>query len=135
MRHVRWGRVIAGAMAVSLVLAACSGDDDGDGGGTTGGATGGGETAATDATGATAGGTAITIAGFAFSPATLQVSGETTLTITNDDSATHTFTLDDGSVDQEIAAGESVDVTVNVSETTGYHCAIHPQMTGTLEVA
>jgi plastocyanin len=128
MRHIGWRSLVAGAIAVGLVLAACGGDDGDGGGDTTGGGTTGG------ATGATAGGTAITIAGFAFSPSTIAVSGETTLTVTNDDSATHTFTLDDGSVDEEIPAGESVEVTVNVSETTGFHCKIHPQMTGTLEV-
>lgn len=132
MRNGRWGRLVVGVIVVGLVLAACSGDDDG------GDATGSGTTdQATGATGDTggAGGTAITIAGFAFDPSSLVVSGETTLTITNNDTAAHTFTLDDDSVDQEIAAGESVDVTVNVSETTGFHCRFHPQMTGSLEVA
>lgn len=120
MRTERWMRVVAGVFALSLALAACGGDDGG-GGGTTGG--GGG------------GGTSVSIAGFAFDPSTIQVSGATTLTITNDDETTHTFTLDDGSVDEEIGAGETVEVTVDVSETTGFHCAIHPQMTGTIEVA
>jgi plastocyanin len=128
-----WGRLVVGVIVVGLALAACSGDDDG------GDATGSGTTdQSTGATGDTAGaggGTAITIEGFAFDPASLTVSGETTLTITNNDTAAHTFTLDDDSVDQEIAAGESVDVTVNVSETTGFHCRFHSQMTGSLEVA
>jgi plastocyanin len=132
MRHTGRLRLVAAAIAVALVLAACGGDDDGDGE-TTGGATGG-ATGATEG-GATGGGTAITIEGFAFDPGTIQVSGETTLTITNNDSAAHTFTLDDGSLDEEIAGGESVEVTVNPSETTGFHCEFHPQMTGTLEVA
>jgi plastocyanin len=57
------------------------------------------------------------------------------VTITNNDSATHTFTLDDGSVDETIAGGERVTVTVDVSETTGWVCSIHPGMTGTVEVA
>jgi plastocyanin len=118
--------LVVALFAVTLVLAACSGDDGGDGGTT--GDTGSGTTASS-------GGSAITIEGFAFDPATLQVSGETTITITNNDSAAHTFTLDDDSVDQEIPAGESVDVTVNVSETTGFHCRFHSSMTGTLEVA
>ena len=124
MRSTRWVSVIAGVFVVAMALAACGGDDGG--GGTTGsttGTTGGG------------GGTAITIEGLAFDPSTLQVSGETTLTITNNDGTTHTFTLDDGSVDQEVPGGESIEVTVNVSETTGFHCKIHPSMTGTLEVA
>ena len=119
--------VFAGVFVVALLLAACGGDDSG--GGTTG--TTGGTTASTGG----AGGTAITIQGFAFNPSTLQVSGETTLTITNNDGVLHTFTLDDGSVDEEVPAGQSIDVTVNVSATTGFHCKIHSSMTGTLEVA
>jgi plastocyanin len=124
MRTDRWMRVVAGAFALSLALAACGGDDDGGAGdgGTTGDGGGGG-------------GTTVTISGFAFDPATIEVSGSTTLTITNDDSAAHTFTLDDGSVDEEIGGGESVEVTVDVAESTGFHCEFHPQMTGTIEVA
>jgi plastocyanin len=127
MGKARWLRVLAGVFALSLVLAACGGDDDG--GDETGG---GGETAETGGGG---GGTSITIAGFAFDPNTISVSGPTEVTITNEDPAAHTFTLDDGSVDQEIAAGESATVTVDVSESTGFVCRFHPQMTGTVEVA
>lgn len=124
MGSKRWMSVLAGVFVVAMVLAACGGDDDG--GATTGSTTG--------PTGGS-GGTAITIEGLAFDPSTLQVSGETILTITNNDGVTHTFTLDDGSVDEEIPGGESIDVTVAPSETTGFHCKIHPSMTGTLEVA
>jgi plastocyanin len=120
MRGARRMRAVAGLFAVALLVGACGGDDEGDG---DGGATGGGGEAT------------ITIADFTYDPATLQVSGETTVTITNDDTAAHTFTLDDGSVDQEVGAGESAEVTVNVSETTGFHCEFHPDMTGTIEVA
>jgi plastocyanin len=127
MVKARWLRLLAGVFALSLVLTACGGDDDDDDGG-------GGETAATGAT-ETGGGTSITIADFAFDPNTISVSGPTEITITNDDSAAHTFTLDDGSVDQEIAAGESATVTVDVTESTGFICRFHPQMTGTVEVA
>ena len=126
MGMARWLRLLAGVFALSLVLAACGGDDDG-------GDETGGDTAATGATD-TGGGTSITIADFAFDPSTISVSGPTEITITNDDSAAHTFTLDDGSVDQEIAGGESATVTVDVSESTGFVCRFHPQMTGTVEV-
>ena len=126
MVKARWLRLLAGVFALSLLLAACGGDDD-DGGET------GGETAATGAT-ETGGGTSIAIADFAFDPDTISVSGPTEITITNEDSAAHTFTLDDGSVDQEIAGGESATVTLDVSESTGCVCRFHPQMTGTVEV-
>ncbi|MGH2589321.1 MAG: plastocyanin/azurin family copper-binding protein [Actinomycetota bacterium] len=74
------------------------------------------------------------IEGFAFSPSTLEISGPTEVTITNNDSTTHTFTLDDESVDETVAAGASVTVTLDLSESTGYFCRPHPSMTGTIEV-
>ena len=133
MRKARWVRLVAGLFVLSLVVAACSSDDDGGGTtgttGTTGGATGATET------GSGGGGTTITIAGFAFDPDTITVSGPTEVTITNNDSATHTFTLDDGSVDETIEPGATETVTVDVSASTGFHCNIHPQMTGQIEVA
>ena len=129
MRNARWGRLVAGLFVLSLVVAACSSDDDGGTTGTTGGATGATET------GSGGGGTKITIAGFAFDPDTITVSGPTEVTITNEDSATHTFTLDDGSVDETVEPGETETVTVDVSASTGFHCNIHPQMTGQIEVS
>lgn len=121
----RWVRLVAGLFVLSLVVAACGGDDDG-----------GGDDGGTETDGGNAGGGAeITIADFTFDPSTISVSGPTEITITNEDSAAHTFTLDDGSVDQEIAGGESATVTVDVSQSTGFVCRFHPQMTGTVEVA
>jgi len=126
MMKARWVRLVAGLFLLSLVVAACGGDDDG-----------GGTTATTGTTGETAGGgggTSITIADFAFDPNTITVSGPTEVTITNDDSAPHTFTADDDSFDVQIAPGATETVTVDVSQTTGFHCTIHPEMTGTVEV-
>ena len=132
MTKSKWVRLVAGLFVLSLVVAACSSDDDG--GGTT--ATTGGATGSTAATGGGGGGgTTITIAGFAFDPDTITVSGPTEVTVTNEDSATHTFTLDDGSVDQTVEPGATVTVTVDVSAATGFHCNIHPQMTGQIEVS
>jgi plastocyanin len=122
MRARRWlVAVVAGA---GLLAAACGGGNDGS-------------TAPTSGGGAVVPGTAkIGIADLAFEPSTLTVaSGETTITVTNSDTVTHTFTLDDGSVDETIDPGQSVDVTVDITETTGFHCSIHTSMTGTLQVA
>jgi len=127
MVKARWVRLAAGLFVLSLVVAACGGDDDG---GDTTGATG-----ATEQTGSTGGGTSITIADFAFDPDTITVSGPTDVTITNDDSAPHTFTADDDSFDVQIDPGATETVTVDVSQTTGFHCTIHPDMTGTVEVS
>jgi plastocyanin len=131
MTKARWVRLVAGLFVLSLVVAACSSDDNG--GGTTD--TTGGATGTTAETGSGGGGTTITIAGFAFDPDTITVSGPTEVTITNEDSATHTFTLDDGSVDETVEPGATETVTIDVSASTGFHCNIHPQMTGQIEVS
>lgn len=137
MRGRSWPRVVAGLFALAMVLAACG--DDG----------GGGTTEATGATGATTGAmgatgdgggitvtTSVTIENFAFDPSTVVVSGfPTEITVTNNDSAPHTFTLDDESVDLELGAGETGTVTVDVTEDTGFFCRLHPEMTGTLQVS
>ena len=132
MAKAKWVRLVAGLFVLSLVVAACSSDDNG--GGTT--ATTGGATGTTAATGGGGGGgTTITIAGFAFDPDTITLSGPTEVTVTNEDTTTHTFTLDDGSVDQTVEPGATETVTVDVSASTGFHCNIHPQMTGQIEVS
>ena len=131
MMHRRRTRacLLATILMLSLSAAACSGDDDGGEGGASPVAT---ETSGDAAPGAAA----INIADLAFDPSILTVeSGPTDITITNDDDTDHTFTLDDGSVDQEIEPGGSVTVTIDISSSTGFHCTIHPSMTGTLEVA
>jgi len=129
MLRTRWMSVVVGMFTLALVLAACGGDDEGGGAtGTTGATTG--------ATGDGGGGATLTIEGFAFDPSTLQVgTGNVTITITNNDSATHSFTTDDDSVDETIPAGETVEVALTTAgvDTLGFHCRFHSSMTGTLE--
>ena len=135
MVKARWIRLVAGLFVLALLVAACSSDDNG--GGTT--ASTGGSTAATGATAETGGGgggggggKTITIANFAFDPSSLTLSGATDVTVTNNDSAAHTFTADDGSFDVQLDPGATE--TVNIAASTDFHCSIHPQMTGSVTV-
>lgn len=79
----------------------------------------------------------VTIQGFAFSPADVTVKKGTTVTWTNQDSATHTVTETDGMTGPDsgdLANGKSYSFTYDTVGTFKYHCAIHPSMTGTVTV-
>ncbi len=77
----------------------------------------------------------VEIKNFAFSPSTLTVKKGDTVTWTNNDSAAHTVTADDGSFDTgNISLGGSQTVTFTKSGTFTYHCSIHPMMKGTIVV-
>jgi plastocyanin len=78
---------------------------------------------------------ALTIKGFAFAPSTLKVKKGERVTVTNDDSATHTWTLDDKSFDAgKLAPGKSASHTFDSTGSFSYHCEIHTSMKGTIEV-
>jgi plastocyanin len=127
MRDTLGGLRLAGlALSLVLLLAACgSSNSDGGGGGGGGGDGGAGLT--------------LTIKDFAFHPDTLSAPGgqQATVTITNEDSVTHSFTLDDGGVSRDVPATQTVEVTVPfpASATAGFHCRFHSSMTGTLRAA
>jgi plastocyanin len=73
---------------------------------------------------------------FEFEPADLSVSVGTTVTWENEGPTSHTVTADDGSFDSTpIVAGASFSHTFDTAGTFAYHCAIHPEMTGTVTVA
>lgn len=81
-------------------------------------------------------GSAITIAGFAFDPETTEVTVGSTVTVTNDDSASHTWTADDGSWDSEqLGAGDEFEHTFDEAGTFAYHCELHSTMKGTVVVS
>ncbi|HEX9121759.1 MAG TPA: cupredoxin domain-containing protein, partial [Actinomycetota bacterium] len=90
---------------------------------------------ATSGGGGGASSASITAQGFAFLPNAVTVSaGKVTLTVTNKDGTEHTFTLDDGSSSTNLDPGKTVTITLDLSSTVGWHCSIHPSMTGTLTV-
>lgn len=99
-----------------LVTAACGGDGD----------------TSTPAGGPSAEAGSLSMSGFAFVPGDVTTGTGGTLSVTNEDSTTHTFTMDDGSVDQQVGAGQTVEVTVTAAGS--FHCEIHPSMTGAVSL-
>jgi plastocyanin len=83
-----------------------------------------------------AGEVSVSIKGFAFNPADITAKVGQTITFTNDDSAPHTATLDDGScTTPQIAAGASDGLTFTAAGTFPFHCNVHPNMKGTITVS
>jgi plastocyanin len=118
-------RVVGAMFAVTLLAAACGGDNAPP-------AVNGGSPSESASSG---GGADLTIVDFGFSPTELSVTEGQTISITNTGDVAHTFTTDDGAIDQTISPGETVDVTLTGVTSGGFHCRFHSQMTGTLTVA
>jgi len=79
--------------------------------------------------------TAVKIANFAFDAPSVEVAVGATVTWTNNDSAAHTVTADDGSFDSgSLATGATFSFTFTKAGTFTYHCAIHPKMIATIVV-
>ncbi len=73
------------------------------------------------------------IANFSLESLTVQVGD--TVVWRNDDSAPHTSTAGDGTWDsQNLGAGDTFEHTFTSAGTFEYFCAVHPTMTGTVEV-
>ncbi len=84
---------------------------------------------------AAATGNSVTLASFAFSPATITVKVGTTVTWTNQDSTTHTITSDSGVWDSgNIAQNGTYTYAFSKAGTFPYHCSIHTYMKGTVIV-
>ena len=117
---------------VALAGAACGGgDDSADGGGN-------GEPASDCVDLSSGESFSITIAGFAFEPSCLTAAASQSISITNEDAVTHTFTIQGTQIDVGIAPGE----TFNGEPVTGvvepgtytFICTIHPVMTGEITI-
>jgi len=126
MRHAR---VAAFVFAAMLMIAACSG------GSTQAPAASAAPSDAASAAPSAASGTAVSISDFSFQPAAVTVAVGTTVTWTNNDSAGHTVTADDGSFKSTtLATGATFSQTFATAGTFAYRCAIHSSMTGTVTV-
>ena len=76
-----------------------------------------------------------TISGFAFHPGSITATVGDTISWTNEDSAPHTATANDGSFDTgTLPKGGSGSHTFTTAGTFSYHCTIHPSMHGTVTV-
>ena len=129
--------VLALTAALVLLCGAC-GDDDSDDGADPATTT---TAAPTDegSDGDAAVGDAVTIAGFAFDPASIEVSAGATVTWTNDDGAQHTVTAGEPGTPEDTFAetldpGSSAEITFDEAGTFPYFCTIHPSMTGEVVV-
>ena len=77
----------------------------------------------------------VSIVNFEFSPATLTVPVGTKVTWTNNGSAAHTVTADQGAFDSRaVQPGASFAFTFTKAGTYAYHCTIHPSMKATVTV-
>ena len=79
---------------------------------------------------------AVTIDNFKFAPATLNVKAGAKVTVTNNDSTTHTATADGGAFDTgDLDPGASKTITLSKPGTYAYHCQIHSFMKATIDVS
>ncbi len=122
--HRRWMRLMGALFALSLLTAACGGDDTppADDGGTS------------SQSPSDEGGADLTIVDFSFSPSELSVTEGQTITVTNIGETSHTFTTDEGAIDETIGAGDTVEIELTGVSSGGFVCRFHSQMTGTLTV-
>jgi plastocyanin len=119
------------ALFVAILVAACS-----SGSGVKPAAVSQAAAAPTTMPSAAAGGPgAVTIKDFAFAPGSITVPAGSTVTWTNQDSASHTVTADDGSFDSKaLATGATFSQAFPKAGTYTYHCSIHTSMTATVVV-
>lgn len=142
-------RLLSTLAALTLLLAACGGNDDAaEAPATTTSTQAPATTTSTAITYGTAGtgaepgagAAAVTISEFAFDPGTIEVTAGDTVTWTNEDGVAHTVTAGspgaatDG-FDEKLDAGGRAEVTFAEAGTYDYFCAIHPTMTGQVVVS
>jgi plastocyanin len=115
------------ALALAVASVACSKSSSSSTGGTSG-------TASCTSANATALSGDLTVKDFAFHPNCFSVSARSTISVTNQDTTTHTFTVDGTDVNVSLDPSTTHDATAPATGTYSFHCSIHPIMTGTLVV-
>ena len=81
-------------------------------------------------------GSSVTIADFSYDPASATASVGSVVTWTNQDGTSHTVTFDAGPNCGNLSGGGGTEtVQFNLAGSYPYHCSIHPDMTGTVEVS
>jgi plastocyanin len=77
----------------------------------------------------------LTIANYAFTPASLTVTAGTTIRVTNHDSTAHTATARSGAFDSgTLKPGQTTTFTLRRPGVYPYYCQFHAFMTGTITV-
>jgi plastocyanin len=77
----------------------------------------------------------VNIEGNAYSPDPVTAGVGQAIGWTNADAVPHTATLDEGDCGTDtIEAGATLGLVFNEAGTYTYHCAVHPEMTGTIEI-
>lgn len=118
---MRYARIV---LIAALVAGTACGGDGGGTGGDDDGDGGGGTTT-----------TAVSMVDNAFEPADPAVAAGSSLTVTNDGEAAHTFTLAEGDIDEQVAPGDETSVSISLEAGQyDFVCSFHPEMTGTLTV-
>lgn len=127
-------------MTLAVVSLAACGSDDSSSTATTGEAAAGTPSEESNGNAAAPSGEAVRsakveIADFEYAPAAVTVKSGGKVTWLNRDSTEHTATLDDGSFSTgDLADGKLKSESFKVPGTYAYHCEIHPEMKGTIEV-
>jgi plastocyanin len=128
--------------ALVLVLAACTGTGSGSTAESSASAEQSAEASTAESMEASAeasegggDGQTVNLTGFAFDPAEITVGVGDTVTFVNEDSASHTVTegtdgnaADGARIDEQINAGESVEITFNEAGDIDVTCLFHSQM-------
>ncbi|MPZ22141.1 MAG: hypothetical protein GEU28_01025 [Dehalococcoidia bacterium] len=155
MQSFTWKWVLVLALGAALLVGAACGDDDDDDDDDSGDATAeedagdpepeaeteeptdeATEEAPIDEPEATEPGN-VTIIDLSFDPVQFEVPVGTSVTWTNDDTAPHTVTSDDGSTfaSETVESGQAFEFTFDAAGEFAYHCEIHPGMQATVTVA